>query len=66
MNVEQFEQIALQVGISGLILFMGFIVYDLARKSKAGKLGALVLFVGLFLGVIGFIIKTVLYYYLDK
>ena len=63
--MEQFEQIALQVGVSGLILFMGFIVYDLARKSKAGKLGALVLFVGLFLGVVGFIIKTVLYYYFD-
>ncbi|WP_162961812.1 DUF2788 domain-containing protein, partial [Pseudomonas aeruginosa] len=40
-----------------LILFMAFIVWDLAKKSKAGKFGTLILFFALGLGVLGFIIK---------
>ncbi|PJE80397.1 hypothetical protein CI610_00629 [invertebrate metagenome] len=64
MGIEQFEEIALRVGIGALVFFMGFIVYDLARKSRAGRLGSAVLFVALCLGVLGFLIKTVIYQYL--
>jgi hypothetical protein len=39
---------------------MGFIVWDLAKKSKAGKFGTMALFTVLGAGVVGFIIKTVL------
>jgi hypothetical protein len=38
--------------------FMAFIVWDLAKKSKAGRYGTLVLFGALGLGVLGFVIKT--------
>jgi len=60
MSVEQFETISLVVLITGLVGFMVFIVFDLARKSNAGKFGTIVLFGALGMGVLGFIIKTVL------
>lgn len=60
MSFEQFETWSLYIGIGGLIGFMIFIVWDLARKSKAGKLGTFVLFLALGLGLLGFVIKTLL------
>lgn len=48
------------VGISVLVLFMTFIMYDLAKKSNAGKFGGFILFTALGLGVFGFIVKTVI------
>ncbi|MGB3609407.1 MAG: DUF2788 domain-containing protein [Cellvibrio sp.] len=66
MTVEQFETWSLYIGIGGLIAFMVFIVWDLARKSKAGKFGTFILFLALGLGLLGFIIKTVLVEMLQK
>jgi len=66
MNFEQFETWSLYIGIGGLIGFMIFIVWDLARKSKAGKLGTFVLFLALGLGLLGFVIKTVLVEIIEK
>lgn len=60
MTVEQFESWSLYVCVGGLIAFMIFIVWDLAKKSKAGKFGTFILFFALGLGLLGFIIKTVL------
>jgi hypothetical protein len=60
MNEAMFSQIAMIVFLSGLIGWMGFIVWDLAKKSKAGKFGTLALFTVLGAGVVGFIVKTVL------
>lgn len=60
MSVEQFESISLTVLITALIAWMGFIVWDLAKRSEAGRFGTTVLFAALGLGVFGFIIKTVL------
>jgi hypothetical protein len=59
MTDEQLTNIALPILVGGLILFMGFIVWDLAKKSKAGKFGTAVLFFVLGLGVLGFVFKTV-------
>lgn len=59
MNYMQLEAIAMPVLLSGLVLFMGFIVWDLARKSKAGGFGTSILFFALGLGVVGFVIKTI-------
>ena len=60
MTVEMFETISLYVGISALILYMGYIVWDLAKRSNAGKFGTAVLFFALGLGVFGFVAKTVI------
>ncbi|MEH6345829.1 MAG: DUF2788 domain-containing protein [Bermanella sp.] len=60
MDFEQFEEIALMVGLTALMGFMMFIIYDLGKRSNAGKFGMGVLFFALGLGMVGFIIKGVL------
>ncbi|HHW2372854.1 TPA: DUF2788 domain-containing protein [Pseudomonas aeruginosa] len=57
MDPELFEEWMMTGLVTVLILFMAFIVRDLAKKSKAGKFGTLILFFALGLGVLGFIIK---------
>ena len=59
MDPQVFEDWMMYILVSGLILFMTFIVWDLAKKSKAGRFGTMILFLALGLGVLGFIIKTV-------
>lgn len=59
MDPEVFEEWMMTGLITGLVLFMAFIVWDLARKSKAGRFGTMILFMALGLGVLGFVIKTV-------
>jgi Protein of unknown function (DUF2788) len=60
VTIEQFEEWSLYIGIAVLIGFMFFIVWDLAKKSNAGKFGTFILFLALGLGLLGFLIKTVL------
>ena len=60
MSVELFEEISLYLGVGGLVLLMAYIVWDLSKKSNAGKFGTFILFLVLGLGVLGFIIKTVI------
>jgi len=60
MTVAQFEEWSLIICLTGLILYMFFIIWELAHKSKAGKYGYIALFLVLGLGMLGFIIKTVL------
>ena len=60
MSEAVFSEIAMGVLLTVLIGFMGFIVWDLAKKSKAGRFGTLLLFIVLGAGVLGFVIKTVL------
>ncbi|MCG7598545.1 DUF2788 domain-containing protein [Halomonas sp. McH1-25] len=55
-----FEAWVTPIMIGGLILFMCFIIWDLARKSNAGKFGTLILFIALGAGMLGFVIKTVI------
>jgi hypothetical protein len=60
MSEALFSQIAMVVLLTGLIVWMGFIVWDLAKKSQAGRFGTIALFTILGAGVVGFIVKTVL------
>lgn len=60
LTVEQFEDISLKVCMVGLIAYMVFIIGQLAWESKAGKYGAIWMFVGLGLGFVGFISKEVI------
>lgn len=66
MTITQFESWSLILGIGGLIIFMLFIVWDLAKSSKAGRFGTFILFLALALGLAGFVIKTVLVEIIDK
>ncbi len=54
------------VGVGALILFMVWIVWDLAKRSNAGKFGTVILYIGLGLGIFGFLMKFVISYLLQK
>jgi hypothetical protein len=58
MDPEVFEHWMMTSLIAALVGFMAFIVWDLAKKSKAGKFGTFILFFALGLGVLGFVIKS--------
>ncbi|WP_137888466.1 DUF2788 domain-containing protein [Pseudomonas sp. 2FE] len=58
MEPEMVEEWMMIILVGGLVAFMAFIVWDLAKKSKAGRYGTMVLFLALGLGVLGFVIKT--------
>lgn len=60
ISEQQFSAVALPVLSFGLIVFMGFIIWDLGKKSKAGKFGMFVLFLALGAGFSGYIFKEVL------
>lgn len=54
------------LGVGALILFMVFIVWDLAKRSNAGKFGTIILYIGLAMGMLGFVIKFVISYLLEN
>ncbi len=66
IDIETFEYWSLILGVGGLIGFMIFIMWDLAKASKAGRFGTMILFLALGLGLLGFIIKTVLVEVVEK
>jgi len=45
--------------------FMAFIIWDLAKKSKAGRLGTAILFLGLGLCLFAFLAKPVIGYIIE-
>ncbi|EMR8357546.1 DUF2788 domain-containing protein [Neisseria gonorrhoeae] len=60
MDEAVFADWALKICLTGLIIFLGFIVWNLGKESKAGKFGIAVLFLVLGLGVFGFVFKELL------
>lgn len=60
MSIEEFESISMTICVGGLILYMFFIIYDLAKRSGAGKYAYIALFGVLGLGMFGFIAKTIM------
>ncbi len=60
MSEEQIAQLGLTWGLGGFIAYMVFIIFKLAKDSKAGKFGTFVLFLGLGLGIVGFLAKKVI------
>ena len=55
---EQVAEFGVTVGLTLFIGYMLFIIWDLARRSKAGRLGTFVLFFVLAFGMIGFVAKA--------
>ena len=60
LTIAEFEGISLTVCVGGLIAYMVFIIGQLAWESRAGKYGALWMFVGLGVGFIGFMAKGII------
>ncbi|HCX80108.1 MAG: hypothetical protein A3E00_15485 [Curvibacter sp. RIFCSPHIGHO2_12_FULL_63_18] len=57
---EQIASFGLSFGVAGFMLYMLFIIGQLAWESKAGKFGTFVLFLGLAFGMVGFAAKFVI------
>lgn len=56
----QIAQFGLTFGVAAFILYMLFIVLNLARESKAGKFGGFILFLVLSFGMLGFVAKSII------
>lgn len=57
---EQISEFGVTYGLGGLMLYMLFIVGELAYRSKAGKMGTFALFFALTFGIFGFAMKNVI------
>jgi hypothetical protein len=61
---EQIAGFGLSVGVGAFMLYMVFIIFQLARESMAGRFGTFVLFLGLGVGLLGFAAKGVIKYFM--
>jgi hypothetical protein len=60
LSEEAIAEFGMTFGIGAFMLYMLFIIFDLARKSKAGRLGTFILFFVLAFGMIGFVAKSII------
>ena len=56
-NEEQIAAFGLTFGVGAFMLYMLFIIGQLAWESKAGRFGTFVIFLGLAFGMTGFVAK---------
>ena len=57
---QQVAEFGVTVGLTLFIGYMLFIIWDLARRSGAGRLGTFVLFFVLAFGMLGFVAKAII------
>lgn len=55
----------LTYGVGAFMLYMLFIIGQLAWQSKAGRFGAFVIFLGLGVGMLGFVAKVIIQWVLE-
>ena len=65
-NEEQIAWFGLTVGVGAFMLYMLFIIGQLAWESKAGKFGTFVIFLGLGVGFLGFLAKYAIQWWLER
>jgi hypothetical protein len=56
----QIAHFGLTFGVGAFMLYMLFIIAQLAWQAKAGRFGTFVLFVGLAFGMVGFVAKYII------
>ena len=56
----QIAEFGVTFGVGAFIVYMLFIIWSLAKQSKAGRLGTFVLFFVLAFGMIGFVAKSII------
>lgn len=64
LTEEQITNFGMTFGIGAGILYMLFIIGQLAWESKAGKFGTFVMFLGLAFGFVGFLAKFMIQYFM--
>ena len=57
---EQVANFGMTFGLGAFMLYMLFIIGELAYRSKAGKTGTFVLFFVLAFGMLGFVAKNII------
>jgi hypothetical protein len=57
---DQIAAFGLTFGVGGFMLYMLFIIGNLAWASKAGKFGTFIIFIGLGFGMVGFVAKLLI------
>ena len=60
LTEAQVAEFGMTWGVGGFIAFMLFIIFKLARDSKAGRFGTFILFFVLAFGILGFIAKQII------
>ena len=63
---EQIATFGLTFGIGAFMLYMLFIIGHLAGESKAGKFGTFVIFLGLAFGMVGFVAKLAIEWWMTR
>ncbi|HTN49271.1 MAG TPA: DUF2788 domain-containing protein [Burkholderiaceae bacterium] len=66
LTEERITELGMTWGIGAFIALMLFIIWKLARESKAGRFGTFVLFFVLAFGILGFVAKSVLQWILKS
>ena len=61
---EQIAWFGLTFGVGAFMLYMVFIIVQLARESKAGRFGTFVLFLALGVGLVGFAAKGIIKWFI--
>lgn len=64
-NEEQIAAFGLTFGVAAFMLYMMFIIGQLAWESKAGKFGTFIIFIGLAFGMVGFVAKYLIQWAMD-
>lgn len=60
ISEEQLAEFGMSFGLGAFMLYMLFIIGELAWKSRAGKLGTFILFFVLSFGMLGFVAKIII------
>jgi hypothetical protein len=60
---EQIAWFGLTFGVTAFMLYMLFIILQLAKESKAGRFGTFVLLLGLGVGLLGFAAKGLIKFF---
>ena len=60
LTEERITELGMTWGIGAFIALMLFIIWKLARESRAGRFGTFVLFFVLAFGILGFVAKSVI------
>jgi hypothetical protein len=63
---EQTAWFGLTFGVGAFMLYMLFIIAQLAWQAKAGKFGTFVLFLALAFGMIGFVAKIIIEWVMER
>ena len=60
LTEAQISELGLTWGLGAFIALMLFIIWKVARESKAGRFGTFILFFVLAFGIFGFVMKSVI------